>query len=489
MSLGKIIKLKNTLLFRLTILYAGIFTLSSFLIFFIIYFKIHTVAIEDMDEEFLDEISQYSENMSGNGLEGIVTKIEETAGLEDPNEEFYRIITFDGEILFSTDMSSWGMAGLYDIPEALRQGETDHVFNTLTIEARDHKARIVSAIISPGTVLQIGETLEETEDYLDIFLTWFLILLIIVVVLSAIIGWFMARRALQDMEEVTKTATEISNGAYDKRVRLRDQYEEIQRLGGTFNVMLDRIQNLLQSLREVNDNIAHDLRSPLARIRGIAEINLMNKKTADDYRNMAASIVEECDNLIDIINTMMDITEIESGINKPEIEEVDVTRLLHDAVEIFKPLADEKKLHLNVKLSNQLMFHGDRKKLQRLISNLLDNAIKYTPEGGTVSVSAYSENNILNIVFEDTGIGISESEIPRIFERFYRCDKSRSLGGIGLGLSLAKAFAEAMHGTITVKSAPNQGSAFTVIFPQQHIPGLHNIFSVKQGYKSTSLTK
>jgi signal transduction histidine kinase len=471
MSLEKIIKLKNTLLFRLTVLYAGIFTLSSVLIFFAIYFKIHSVAIKDMDEEFLDEISQYSENMSRGGLEVIVTKIEEMAELEDPNEEFYRIITFEGEVLFSTNMSEWGSPDFYDIPEAIRQGETHHVFNTLKIQGRDHKARLVSAVIGPGTVLQIGEALEETEDYLDIFLSWFLILMIIVMVFSAFLGWFMARRALQDMEEVTKTATEISNGAYDKRVHLRDQYEEIQRLGGTFNIMLDRIQNLLQSMREVNDNIAHDLRSPLARIRGIAEINLMNRKTIDDYKNMAASIVEECDSLIDIINTMMDITEIESGINKPELEEIDITRLIHDAVEIFKPLADEKRLRLNVHMEDKLIFYGDRKKLQRMVSNLLDNAIKYTPEGGSVSVTALTENAMLRIVFEDTGIGISDTDIPRIFERFYRCDKSRSQGGIGLGLSLAKAFAEAMHGTIRVKSILNRGSAFTVSFPEHQSPG------------------
>jgi signal transduction histidine kinase len=481
MSLEKIIKLKNTLLFRLTVLYAGIFTLSSVLIFFAIYFKIHSVAIKDMDEEFLDEISQYAEHMSRSGLEVIVTKIEEMAESEDPNEEFYRIITFEGEVLFSTNMSEWGSPNFYDIPEAIRRGETDHVFNTLKIQGRDHKARLVSAVIGPGTVLQIGEALEEIEDYLDIFLSWFLILLIIVMVLSAFLGWFMARRALQDMEEVTKTATEISNGAYDKRVQLRDQYEEIQRLGGTFNVMLDRIQNLLQSMREVNDNIAHDLRSPLARIRGIAEINVMNKKTIDDYRNMAASIVEECDSLIDIINTMMDITEIESGINRPEIEAIDITRLIHDAVEIFKPMADEKRLRLNVQMKDKLIFHGDRKKLQRMVSNLLDNAIKYTPEGGSVSVTALSENEMLRIVFEDSGIGISDTDIPRIFERFYRCDKSRSQGGIGLGLSLAKAFAEAMHGTIRVKSILNRGSAFTVTFPEHHSPGALSQVSFKQG--------
>lgn len=467
MSLEKILKIKNTLLFRLTILYAGIFTLSSFLIFFIIYFKIHTVAIKDIDDELMYEIHQYAEDMNRSGLEEIIVGIAEEAESEDPNEEFYRIITFDGEVLVSSDMSSWGGIGMYDIPEVIRKGEADHVFKTVKIQGRDHKARMVSAVIVPETVLQIGETLEETEDYLEIFLTWFVILLMIVMVLSAFVGWFLARRALQDMEEVTQTATEISNGAYEKRVQVTDRFEEIKRLGGTFNIMLDRIQNLLNSMREVNDNIAHDLRSPLTRIRGIAEINLMGEKKIDDYRNMAASIIEECDSLIDIINTMMDITEIESGINKPEMEELDLTKLIRDAIEIFRPVSDEKKIHMHVNLAGRLIFHGDRKKLQRMLSNLLDNAIKYTPEGGMVSVSATAEDQLIHIVFEDTGIGIPERDIPHIFERFYRCDKSRSQAGIGLGLSLAKAFTEAMHGNISVKSILNKGSTFTVSFPQQ----------------------
>jgi signal transduction histidine kinase len=325
---------------------------------------------------------------------------------------------------------------------------------------------MISAVIGPGVVLQIGEALEEAEEYLQIFRIWFLILLFIVMILSSIIGWFMAKRALLDMEDVTETASEISKGFYDKRVRIKDRFEEIGRLGGTFNSMLDRIEKLLKSMREVNANIAHDLRSPLTSIRGIAEMSLMNERSVDEYKNMAASTIEECDRLIDMINTILEITEVEAGIREPRLEDLDVVRLIRDACELFRPIANEKSIRITEDIPDQLSFRGDRKNLQRIISNLLDNAIKYTPEGGSVSISLRAEEKRINIFFEDTGIGISETELPHIFERFYRCDRSRSRGGVGLGLSMVKAFTEAMKGSIDVMSTVNKGSRFSVVFPQ-----------------------
>ncbi len=466
MSLKKILNLKNTLLFRLTILYAGIFTISAIMIFTIIYFKIYSVALNEMDEEFLFEINKYSRVMDENGLEGLKTEIEDEAESEDPNEEFYRIITFDGKVLVSTDMTNWDTVKSYGIPEEIRNGKTEHVFETLDIHALDLKARVASAVITPETVFQMGETLEEAEEYFQIFINWFLLLSIIVVFLSALIGWHMARRALRGMESVTQTAMEISNGEYGKRVEVKDRFDEIKRLGDTFNKMLDQIHTLLRSMREVNDNIAHDLRSPLARIRGIAEMILMKDRSVDEYRSMAMSTIEECDNLIDIFNTMLDITEIESGSGETTREDVDLVRLIRNACELFSPIADEKRISLIINMPIKLNIVSDRKKLQRIVSNFLDNAIKYTSEGGTVTVSLSSDADSIQMIFEDSGIGISEADLPHIFERFYRCDTSRSQQGVGLGLSLVRALAESMNGFISVDSSVNSGSKFTVNLPR-----------------------
>jgi signal transduction histidine kinase len=466
MFLNKIKYLRNTLFFRLTVLYTIALVFVSAISFIIIYYRIYAVTMERMDDELLDEIEWYVEEMAGNSLESVKAKIAEESESEDPEEEFYRLIDFNGNTLAATDMSSWGSVEKKSIVARLQDNEKNHIIQTITIPERDVEARMISAVIGPDTILQIGETLEEADEQLEIFRNLFAILIIILILLSATIGWFLARRALIGMQEVTQAAEDISKGSYDRRVQITGQLEEIKKLGHTFNYMLDRIQNLLKSMKEINDNIAHDLRSPLARIRGIAEMTLTDEKSIDDYRNMAVSTIEECDVLIDMINTMLDITEAEAGVNGAKDEEFDLVTLIDDACELFRPMVDEKKMALKVNLPDTLTFRGDKKKMQRIVTNILENSIKYSPEQGAVSVLAASDNGEVQIVIEDTGIGISETDLPHIFKRFYRCDRSRTQGGVGLGLSLAKAYTESMNGFISVNSSENQGSTFTLKFVQ-----------------------
>jgi signal transduction histidine kinase len=420
--------------------------------------------MDRMDYELREEIKEYSAEMAQSGLENIKSEIAEEAESEDSNEEFYRLINLAGEILTSTDMSSWGIVETSSSLSKLKDDEKSYVTQTISLPDRDYKARMISALIGPDTVLQIGETLEEADEHLQIFRTLFTILVIILIMVSAITGWFLARQALADMAAVTQTAEEISRGSYEKRVQIKGRFKEIERLSATFNRMLDRIQILLRSMKEINDNIAHDLRSPLARIRGIAEMTLLREKSIEDYKDMAASTMEECDALIDMINTMLDITEAEAGVNNVNPEEFELVVLIQEACEIFRPLADEKKIDLIIQLPESVIFKSDRKKMQRIVTNILENAIKYTPERGVVTVSAAAQNGKIRINFEDTGIGISEHDLPHIFERFYRCDRSRSQGGVGLGLSLTKVYTESMNGTISVNSSVNLGTTFTLSF-------------------------
>jgi len=466
MFLKKFHEVKGTLLFRLTVYYAGIFALSSLFILLIFYFKIHTVTMKNMDNELIDYVEEYAEIMREKGIDGVKAKIEDASETEDPDEEFFRVLTFKGNIAATTDTSTWGVLDKEENLIQLQSGETLHVLQTLNIPGRKFKARMITAPLSPDIVLQIGDTFEDAENYLQIFRNWFLVLLFPVTALAAIVGWFMSRHALLDVDNVTQTAYEISKGAFYRRVQVKDRFDEIKRLGETFNSMLDQIETLLRSMREVNDNIAHDLRSPLTRIRGIAEMTLMRESSADEYKNMAVSTIEECDRLIGMINTMLDITEVESGINETEIIDLDVSKLIRDVCDLFRPIANEKKIQLSDDVPEKLILCGDRKKLQRILSNLLDNALKYTPEGGSVSIAAKIEEKRISIIFEDTGAGISETDIPHVFKRFYKCDKSRSRNGVGLGLSLVKVLAEAMKGTINVTSTVNKGSRFTITLPK-----------------------
>jgi signal transduction histidine kinase len=229
--------------------------------------------------------------------------------------------------------------------------------------------------------------------------------------------------------------------------------------------MLDRIQTLVTETKEMTENIAHDLRSPITRIRGMAELALTDGKAIDEYEAAAASTVEECDRLLDMINTMLYISQTEATAGQQKTEEVDMRRLVRDACELFLPVAEDKGVDLIVQIEADVTVRGVLQALQRMLANLIDNAVNYTPARGSVTVSVCSDRNLAVIAVSDTGVGIAPEDLPHIFRRFYRCDRSRARPGTGLGLTLVEAVVKAHRGRIAVSSAPNVGTTFTVTLP------------------------
>ena len=282
----------------------------------------------------------------------------------------------------------------------------------------------------------------------------------------ALLGWFMAKRALTHVEEVTRTARAISGSDLEQRVPVKGHAEEIDRLATTFNDMLDRIQKLVTETKEMTENIAHDLRSPITRIRGMAEMALTSGNAVEEYEVAAASTVEDCDRLLEMINTMLYISQTEATAERVSLQEVDVSGMVRDACELFQPVAEDKGVNLVVEIAADLKVRGILEGLQRMLANLIDNALNYTPSPGTVKVSVNSAENLGIIAVSDTGIGISREELPHIFRRFYRCDRSRSRPGTGLGLTLVEAIVHAHKGRIAVTSTPNVGTTFTVTLPR-----------------------
>jgi heavy metal sensor kinase len=466
MFLKKINSIRHTLAFRLTFWYAGIFMLTSCVAFLFFYFLIASVIRDRTDQDLLGEARTLSSILKVQGMKAVRRQIIFEAQAAGEKKIFFRLLSLDGQEFSSSNMSYWRDIGVGKAAIEQLIGENRPVFNTVSLPDRKHNIRVLYAIVGRNIILQLGQSMENYTRFIEAFRKIFVTTMASLFIFAAIIGWFMARRALAGVEAVTRTARQISETSLKERVPVKKYQDEVDQLAITFNQMLDRIQTLVTGIREMSDNIAHDLKSPITRIRGISEVSLTTGASEKEYENMAASTVEECDRLLDIINTMLVISKTEAGVNKLDARELDIGAVVRDACELFRSSAEDKDLRLVCDVAGNFSISGDNRMIQRMIANLLDNAIKYTPGGGSVEVTVNTGNHdAVIIAVKDTGIGISEKDIPHIFERFYRCDPSRSEAGIGLGLSFARAIARAHGGDISVFSKPEQGSTFTVTFP------------------------
>ena len=459
-------RFQNSLSFRLTLWYAGIFAVSSMVAFFLFYALITSVIRERTDQELLNQAGQFSTVLRERGIGAIENFALLEAQAAGERKIFLRLLYPTGEAFSSSNMAYWKDIAIRKTAIGQLIGGTSQVWETVILTARRDQVRILYTMIGPGVILQIGQSMENYARIIDAFQGLFLTTMALLVGLAAGGGWFMARRAVSGVEAITRTARSISGGSLEKRVPVKDRDDEIDQLAITFNQMLDRIETLVTEIRQMGDNIAHDLKSPLTRIRGNAEITLTTEESLSGYQAMAAGTIEACDRLLDMINTMLMISKTEAGVDRPIREEIDLACLVRDACNLFRTMAEDNNLTLNCDIPEHCIITGDIRAIQRMLANLIDNAIKYTASGGTVRVviPECSENNTV-ITVTDTGCGISEADLSHIFERFYRCDPSRTQAGTGLGLSLARAIARAHGGDITVESRPGYGSAFTVSLP------------------------
>lgn len=277
--------------------------------------------------------------------------------------------------------------------------------------------------------------------------------------------FFLNRNFLRPLNTMIENIIHIGHSGIEQRLETQTRRDELGLLSREFNRMMDRITVLVGEMRVMADNIAHDLKSPLTRIRGTAEITLTSDSTIDDFSAMAANTIEECDTMLTIINTMLYISAAEADAMEIEKKPVNMSAVVRNAGELFQAAAENLGIQLSIDVHDDFHVCGDRHMLQRIIANLLENAIKYTPAGGHVSVRIRKLNDKISIRMIDSGIGISPEELPHIFKRYYRCDQSRTKPGIGLGLSLVQALLKLHKGSITVSSSINKGSIFTVFLP------------------------
>jgi heavy metal sensor kinase len=313
----------------------------------------------------------------------------------------------------------------------------------------------------------VGYPIADLRELLDNLFVILLVLIPIAVALSIVGGLALAKKSLQPVAEVTTRARTITAQNLDQTIPVRSPDDEIGRLITTINDMIGRLHASFAQVRQFSADASHELRTPLTVIRGEIELALRSKKSPEEYRRVLESTLEEILRLTSIINNLLTLAKAEQGLTTADFSEVDLNGLVEELYEDSTILAEGKNIAVSLKINTPITLVGDRTRLRQLFLNLIDNAIKYTPEGGSVSLSMEKQNGTAVFRVEDSGIGIPPEDIAKIFDRFYRVDKARSreLGGTGLGLSIAKWIAELHRGTIAVSSEPQKGSVFTVQLP------------------------
>jgi signal transduction histidine kinase len=462
MFLRKPIRFTRKLAFKLTLWYAGIFAVSCFGALTVFYLATTSVIRHRTDLELSKDAKEFSSVYAAKGISELQAAMLTEIESEGAGNMFLRLRDGQGREFTLPDGSAWrdsdfGKAAFHEL-----NGGEDHFFETVMIPGRPYPFRVLTAGIAPDMMIQIGQSIEDDERLIGAFREVLSVTLGLVALLSAFGGYLFARRALAGVGEVTKTANEISKGAFERRVDIKGRGEEIDTLAETFNRMVEKIEILIREMKEMTDNIAHDLKSPITRIRGIAEAALTDNNPLKDFDRVSGSIVEECDRLLVMINTMLDISEAEAGVAKLALEEVDMAQMVHEACDLFQPVAENNQIRIVQRLTQNATIFGDKMKIQRAVSNLLDNALKYTSPGGTVTAMVEGDDDRVVLSVKDTGQGISDRDLPHVFDRFFRGDRSRSLPGTGLGLNLTLAIARAHGGDVKVTSVPGQSSTFTM---------------------------
>jgi signal transduction histidine kinase len=466
-------KLFRTTAFKLTLVYLLVFAL--FAAFLLAYFAWNTrrLITQQITETVGDEIRGLSDQYQQGGIRRLVFAIDERASR--PGSSLYLVTTSRGEGLA-------GNVGSLTSGVLERRGWIETSYRRIEDEGGERHALVRIVQLPGGFRLLVGRDLDERERLYDIVIAAGRWSLAIVVILGLGGGFFVSRRVLKRIDAMSETTQTIMRGDLSERLPIAGTGDELDRLAGSLNAMLERIEALMGGLQEVSDNIAHDLKTPLTRLRNRCEDALRAAEDESQYRAALQSAIEESDALIRTFNALLMIARAESGQARDGMSEFDAAEIARGVGELYEPLADDKGLVLKVEAPEAAPVRGNRELVSQALANLVDNAIKYAaPEVAHVNgaqpeilVKAAGEGDRILLTVSDPGPGIPEADRSRAIERFVRLEQSRSQPGSGLGLSLAQAVAHLHGGELRLED--NQ-------------PGLRSVIALPRGGPAPASTQ
>ena len=453
------LKLFRTLAFRIILIYFATFALSAAAIVAFTYWNTVKALNAQTDLGASEEADSLSDAYYRLGLVGLIDQIIARYPLGSQGHLY---------LLAHSDLRRV-VGNLDDWPqtEHLRGGIVEFNYEPRVHEI--HRARgLIIPLMGDYELLVARDVFErdETERQVAANLPWSVLLMI---VLGFAGGALISRQLTARLDAINRTSREIMAGDLSRRVRVGRTGDEFDSLSQNLNRMLDRTERLMRGMREVTDSVAHDLRTPLNRLRNRLE-SISTALDPDSVQAIAIdAAIAETDRLIATFNALLLIAEAEAGVAREAMAPLDLRGVVEGVAELYAPLAEENNLLLDVVTSGEAVIFGNKSLVSQALANLIDNALKYTPEDGNVRLSCATEGSRVIVRIRDTGMGVSPAEQPRIWERLYRGDKSRSQRGLGLGLSLVKAIVEAHHGQVSVQSQPGDGSEFVVNIPKSEL--------------------
>lgn len=443
--------------FRLALSYLGIFTVSAMALLALVSWSTSVFIEWQVQETVEAEATGLSEQYRARGIRGLAEVIAGRAS-EDLDRRAVYLLTGPGGVRIAGNLYGWPAEDIdsagwirFSIERMGSENFATEVLGRTYFLPDEHQ-------------LLVGRSLHEAKrvkSAINRALGWGLALTIL---LGIVGGYFTSRHMLQRVEAMNRTARRIIGGDMKSRMRISGTRDEFDQLSAGFNEMMDEIERLVESIRTVTDNVAHDLRTPLNRLRSRIDVALLSEADCDSLRRTLEETLAEADNILATFNAILTIANAESGQRLHSFEPLDPARLAEDVTELYEPLAEEKNVGLCCRAQAGLEVSGDRHLLFQALANMVDNAVKYTPEGGNVTVEVKQDDGRVTIAVADSGPGIPADQRSRVLERFVRLDSTRTTPGNGLGLSLVSAVSR-LHGASLSLEDNQPGLRLVLRFP------------------------
>jgi len=448
-STGTLDQLRRSVAVRLSLWFTALFAIGFTAIFALLYVLLGR-QLEARESEALQlRLRQYADIYEASGVQGLGERIDEDSATPHVRSLFVRLISQSGNVVWARVPPDWIDQDVkrVAVPDGWGGWSVRQMYSVRVPHDQQQDLAVVSSLLSDGLLLQVGRSTDNRSTLLEPLRRTFFWVGSAAILVGFAVAVVAARRATRPLHQVVETARRIINtGALDARVPMPARDDDIAELVQHFNTVLDKNAALLRSMREALDNVAHDLRTPLTSLRGTAELVLSQPGVDLSARDALADCVERTDEVLRLLRALMEISEAEAGVLRLEKSPNDLREITRQAGEAASVVVDTVRT-------------------RQAVANLIDNAIKYTPDGGAVNLRVYLENGDALLEVRDSGPGVPEAEQPRIWERLYRGDQSRSQSGLGLGLSLVRAIVEAHGGKVTVENAPDRGAIFKLRLP------------------------